>query len=304
MFSRLRARLNKQWFDHRCGEITLTPPVVCEPESPVVFLTQIYHRDVVMFLFAAKSLAQHLRPRSFVVVDDGLTGEDLALLTYHLSNVRFVQPSEVGLGPCPSEGTWERLLAIMDIVGDSYVIHLDADTLTIRQPTEVLDAVSKNQSFTLGTSRGQSITPLKESASLAERFRRRADAQIRAERAFARYPGRERLKYVRGSSSFTGFARGQFTRTEAETFSKNMAELIGESAWRGLGRASEQIACNFLIANAPDARVLPLERYPTFEGRTGIVNDAAFVHFVGTHRFKRGLYVRLGRRLIRRLKKA
>ncbi|MCB9654181.1 MAG: hypothetical protein H6729_08655 [Deltaproteobacteria bacterium] len=302
MLFRLHARLRKPWFNHRCREITATPPVVCEPESPVVFLTQTFHADVVMFLLAAKSLAQHLRPRAFVVVDDGLTGEDLALLTYHLSNVRFVQLSEVQLGPCPSGGTWERLLTIMDIVGDSYVIQLDADTLTLRQPTEVLDAVSKNRSFTIGTDLGQSITSFKESAAVAERHRRQDHMVIRAERAFSRYPGGEQLKYVRGCSGFAGFARGQFKRSDAETFSTNMADLIGASHWRSWG--SEQVTSNFLIANAPDALVLPLERYATFEGRSSIVNDAAFVHFLGTYRFKRGLYGRLARRLIRRLKKA
>jgi hypothetical protein len=84
---------------------------------------------------------------------------------------------------------------------------------------------------------------------------------IATERAFDRHPGRERLKYVRGSSGFAGFAKGGFSRARIEEFHANMTELMGER-WREWG--SEQCGSNFAVANSPGAVVLPYPQYTSF----------------------------------------
>jgi hypothetical protein len=87
---------------------------------------------------------------------------------------------------------------------------------------------------------------------------------IATERAFDRHPGRERLKYVRGSSGFAGFAKGGFSRARIEEFHANMTELMGER-WREWG--SEQCGSNFAVANSPGAVMLPYPQYKFLSGR-------------------------------------
>ncbi|MBK8011457.1 MAG: hypothetical protein IPK13_08905 [Deltaproteobacteria bacterium] len=298
MLYRFRTSAKKAWFDFGTRRIAQTPPLRCDPASSLVILTQTIHRDLGMFLVAAKSFARYLRPKFFVIVDDGLEGNDHAVLRRHLSEVRFVPSREVDVGACPRGGMWERIHTIAKYSGDNYVIQLDADTLTLDRPTEVIEAVARNQTFTLGTTEGQRISSLEEAAAFARAHPNQNHMLIRAEAALGKYPGRESLKYVRGCAGFAGFARGQLNRAALEAFSTTMEGFVGNETWRQWG--SEQVTSNFLIANAESPLVLPIDRYATFEGANS-VQQAAFIHFLGTWRFRKGVYRRLSRRMIRQM---
>jgi hypothetical protein len=298
MFSQLRKRLNTRRFDRATRGIFGTPRVECDPGSGLLILTQLHHPDVTMYMLAAKSFAQHIRPAGFVIVDDGLTADDRQLLTKHFENLRFIDSSNVALGACPSGGCWERLMSIVAENHRAYVIQLDADTLTIAPPDEVLRCVREGRSFTMGTPTGRKTVSLDEATRQSEEVPS-DHVQSVAERALARYPAAAGLRYVRGCAGFAGFARGSLTADATETFSTRMEALIGRTKWHQWG--SEQVTSNFLIANMPASQVLPVERYPFWApGRS--LADSALVHFFGKFRFTAGMYQAQARRLIEELR--
>src|SRR3546814_7643275 len=85
-----------------------------------------------------------------VIMDDGtLTDRDRSVLRQHLDNPRIISIRDIDTGPCPRGGTWERLLTILDLCADDYVIQLDSDTVTIGPVPHIQQAIAANSSFTL-----------------------------------------------------------------------------------------------------------------------------------------------------------
>ncbi len=289
--------VDRAWFNLRSAKIFDTPPIVCNANSSVVVVSQLHHPDLTMYLLAAKSFARFVRPRRFVIVDDGLLPEDRNILTAHLGAVSFVVSSEVELHACPAGGCWERILTLSHENQHHYVIQLDADTLTVSEPTEVLQCLAENRTFTLGTSTGRQVIGFIEASRFAHETPH-AHVQNHAERALEKFPGHEQLKYVRGCAGFAGFASGQLPMECITQFSKEMSQLIGNEKWREWG--TEQVTSNYMAANAPNALVLPVERYPFWRPDVDI-GKAALVHFFGTFRFSKGMYIRQSVRVIRSL---
>jgi hypothetical protein len=230
-------------------------------------------------------------------VDDGLLPEDRSILSEHFDPIRFVPSKEVQLGVCPSGGCWERLLTLSQENSGHYVIQLDADTLTLNEPVEVLQCLAQNRSFTLGTSTGRQVVGFGEASHFANKSAGN-HVQLHAERALASFPGHEYLRYVRGCAGFTGFAKGQLLPEKIQEFSAQMGKLVGKEKWREWG--SEQVTSNYMAANAQDSLVLPVERYPFWRPDVNI-SKAVFMHFVGNFRFIGGMYARQALRVIRHI---
>lgn len=297
MLSRLKHKANKAWLNINARGILSSPPVRCRPDSSLIILSQTYHPDLLMYLLAVKTFARYIQPRLFVIVDDGLTANDQAVLRSHLGNVRFVPTASVDRGPCPSGGAWERLLTIAGLTADDYVIQLDADTLTLSPPDEVAECIAQNRPFTLGTDSGQVIVSVDKAQEYASQWEG-AHVQNRAERNLAAIKGFGEAKYVRGCAGFAGFPKGREIRADIESFSTQMEQLLGRQKWGEWG--SEQVTSNFIISNMPDAAVLSTTRYPFWA--PGIdIGQSSLVHFFGTFRFTGGMYVRQARRVCREL---
>lgn len=297
MIARIRRKIDRAWFNFRCSGIFNTPPVKCDPDSDILIVSQLHHPDMTMYMLATKSFARFVRPQGFVIVDDGLLPEDRRILSAHFDSIRFVPSKDVELGACPAGGCWERLLTLSQVNSDHYVIQLDADTLTLSEPVEVLQCLAQNRSFTLGTSTGREIVGFSEASRFAHENTSN-HVQNHAERALASYPGQEHLRYVRGCAGFTGFAKGQLPPEKIQAFSTGMEKLLGKEKWREWG--TEQVTSNYMAANAPDSMVLPVERYPFWRPDVGIAK-AVFVHFFGSFRFMGGVYTRQALRVIRQL---
>lgn len=287
-------KFQKRLFNRLTDGIYRTPPLRCDPSSSFVVLSQTYHADMNLYLVAAKSFARYLRPRHFVVVDDGLTESDRELLQQHLGEARFVRTADVDVGSCPRGGTWERLATIASVCKDHYVVQLDSDTVTRAHPDEVQRCIEANLSFTLGTSQGQCLVAAEEASRFAAQHAG-THVQIVAERALKDLPDAASTRYVRGCSGFAGFSRGSIDMGALQRASTLIEPLVGADKWREWG--SEQVASNFLIANSPRAMVLPLSEYVNWSPR-GDADAARFLHFIGDHRFKRWHYLGEARRVI------
>jgi hypothetical protein len=202
---------------------------------------------------------------------------------------------EIDTGICQRGGTWERLLYCLDRSEDRYVIQLDSDVLAFgRDLTEIRSFANANIPFAM--SDGAEIVSMHDAARQAKKRVKNNYIGHAAARAFDRYPGVDKLRYINGSSGFTGFARGGKRRQEIETFHRNMVELMG-ARWTEWG--SEQCASNFAIANSPGAVALPYPAYSSFHpGGPRLV--AKCLHFIGTYRFKENFFAGRAREEIRR----
>jgi hypothetical protein len=296
--NRIVNKLNRLWKEHKhrsaARAVLDTPPVVPADDGVVLF-SMIGTRVLLPYLVAVKSLHAQLRKGRIAILDDGtLTDADRAILAAHLGNPRIISIADVDTGPCPRGGTWERLLTILDIRAHDYVIQLDSDTVTLGDVSEIAEAIGGNRSFTL---RGDPDSQLLSFAELASRteddaFLFNPDAHVQG----AIESGLDRVNlpmvasplYVRGCSGFAGFARGGSGRTLAEAFSREAERLLGAERWARWG--SEQVTSNMVIANEPDALLLPYDHYLNFWDE-GVPDDARFVHFIGSYRFSGTAYI-------------
>lgn len=281
-------------------DILRTSPVVARDDGVIVF-SMIGSRVLLPYLVAAKSLHRSLGMGSFAILDDGtLTASDREALAYHLGNPRIFSIADVDPAPCPAGGCWERLLTLLELRRDHYVIQLDSDTVTLGPVPDVAEAIAQGRNFTLrGEAVAQWLTveefvetppfydwqdPETHVQDVAEALLPRITAGIEGQRY-----------YVRGCAGFAGFAPGGHGPELAKEFCTEISALIGTERWSRWG--SEQVMSNVIVANEGEPVLLPYGRYLNFWNEP-VSPDAAFVHFIGTYRYHRSAYLDATRRAI------
>lgn len=294
-FRRLKRSWNERLFDREAKTILRTRPLTLRNNSPL-FLSMIRHRDVTAYLLAIKSIYTAVGQGRVTIINDGsLTTGDLALLHDHVPGIEVLDIAEITTGSCPRGGTWERLAKIVELSSaNNYVIQVDADILVCGAIPEVVDCWRENRSFLLGTGAGQAVSTAEATAAMVRGWIKTygwtsLTVGVAAEAALDTLPDAAGRFYVHASSGFAGFAKGVCASAELEWFSGHMSATLGNRLWSEWG--SEQIASNYLLANAPGAMVLPFPRYACFEPdlRT---NEHALLHFIGTYRYNGGVYRR------------
>src|SRR3974390_1739398 len=295
---RVKWSWDKYRFNLTATGVLSTAPLQINGNSPL-FLSQICHQDVTAYLLAIKSLYLAIGQGRVMVVNDGsLTTSDISTLHKHIPELKVLDIASIGTGSCPRGGTWERLVKIVELTAEHYVIQADADTLVSGPIPEVIQCWRENKSFLLGTGSGQSVLPAAITAGLARKRlagATRKSVGTLAEAALDVLPETRARWYVHASSGFAGFAKGAFSVSDVVNFSVCMREHLGD-CWDEWG--SEQITSNYILANAPNTVVLPLNRYacfgPPWSGSSRSshlpVSDLRFLHFFGTYRHNGGLY--------------
>ncbi|PWB59926.1 MAG: hypothetical protein C3F18_00415 [Nitrosomonadales bacterium] len=294
MFYKQKDWLRRWVFDRQVKAILQSQPLELGDMGSPQVLSQLQHKDVLMYLAAIKSFALHVPPGGVHIVDDGsLTAEDRALLAQQVPGMRFLALEDCREPGLPAGGTWERLTAIARLSQNHYVIQLDADTLTRGPIDEVATAALANRAFTIGTWNGQTIeTACERAEQTRARNASMRHVQMLAEAHFDRLSEAESLKYVRGCSGFSGFPAGSGKLELMRSLSSQLQQLIGDK-WREWG--SEQVMSNLIVANQPDAVVLPHPDYADCEKMQPDLSR--FVHFIGTCRFRGGYYADMINRL-------
>lgn len=299
-------RKGRQILHQRAACRVLETPPILPTRNPVLIFSMIGTRVLLPYLVAVKSFHARVGVGRVAILDDGtLTVADRAVLAHHLANPSILSIDAVQTGACPSGGCWERLLALLDMTADNYVVQLDSDTVTIGDVPEVVEAIAANRSFTLlgdALAEERGVLSLPDFMAAYHPGGSKVDlagpahVQSSIEGHWDRYPEAARHRYVRGCAGFAGFARGGGpSRTSAEVFSRRAECIVGQHKWCRWG--SEQVASNFLVANSEDPVLLPYSRYSNYWNvPTG--PDGRFVHFVGTHRYSSGEYRRHTERAI------
>jgi hypothetical protein len=284
----------EKYFLRQARAVLDTPPLVPRDDGVILF-SMMGTRVLLPYLLAVKSLHAQLRRGRVVILDDGtLSAADKTVLARHLGDPRLLHIADVDTGDGPRGGTWERLLTLLDLRRDAYVIQLDSDTVTFGPVPEIAAAIDAGRSFTLrGDAVDSELLTLSAIAARTPADSHRDDPATHVQGAIesvmdqVTIDGREGLRYVRGCSGFAGFAPGGEGRALAEAFSREASRLLGAKRWAEWG--SEQVTSNFVVANEPDPLLLPYGRYLNFWDE-GLPADVRFVHFIGTYRYHRGAY--------------
>ena len=296
MFYRLRNWWQRRRFDNVAKRVLQTPPLVIEPTN-LRIISSVSHKDLLMYLIAIKTFYRFSNQGEIVILNDGsLTSNDVSILRHHIQPIEILDLEQVSYSHGKKGVRWGILLTIADMLDDHYVLHIDSDTLTLGDPTEVTQAIATNRSFTLGTRDGQSVVSAAQISDLVKEIAS-PHVQIVSEKNLSKLPNSEALRYVRGNSGLTGYAKGSFSRDSVEAFYLNMEKIIGDKIRE---RGSFQVSSNYFVANGFDPIVLPLERYPCVTPQIfKSLDPAVFLHFIGRYRFDGGLYRKLVRRTLR-----
>lgn len=294
---------NRMQFERTCRSVLETPPAATGNASGTDVVSMLRHTDVPMYLAALKSFARFVPVNAVHIVNDGtLQPDDRATLAVHAPGVDILNLSDFRSPHCPQGGCWERLLAICALSAQRYVVQLDADTLAIDDLDEVRDHVAAQRSFTIGTWDRQDIDTMEAANQLAKRTLTSSGSthvQLQAEAAFDRLRDFPKLRYVRGCAGFMGFAPGSLARQHIEEISSELRDTLGP-VWDAWG--SEQVMANILVANTPNAAVLPHPKYCNCDRIQP--GTTAFIHFVGSCRFTSPTYARHTSNVIAELDKA
>jgi len=298
LVNRVIQRLKRDFFrgqyQKAAREILATRPAK-HGDLPFTLLSMVHQRDVHSYLVAVKSFIYFLNPSRVVVVcDPSIDQQDRALLKRHLPHVELREAHEFTHPDIPRGGTWERLYAITEYAQDSYVVQLDADTLTVQPIPEVREAILAGAGFVIGEMPDTPIRPLEAVRENALPWMKPgAHIQGIAETEMVNVGLPADARYIRGCSGFTGFPRSSAMRAAMTDFSRRMTGKLGED-WKRWG--TEQVTSNYLVSNAAGTRALPFPKYGTPDCATG---ETAFYHFIGSMRFINSKYERSSRQAIR-----
>lgn len=299
--SLIKQRLRRdyfRWLHTRAVRAVLKTPTLRAGASPFILLSMVQKRDVLSYLVALKSFTTFANPQRVVVVcDPSIDARDKEILLRHVPHVELRAADEFVHQQVPRGGCWERLLAICSYAENAYVVQLDADTVTVRPPSEVLEAISSRSGFVLGEESQQSLITLDTTSRNAK-----ADPygqlhiQGYSEACMAEVGLPPTSMYVRGCAGFTGFPQTSGMLDQLLQFSSRMSRKIGMPRWSRWG--TEQVASNFLVANALGTQVLPYPKYGTPDAMN---EETAFVHFIGSLRFVDDKYEKTSRKVIQRM---
>jgi hypothetical protein len=276
----LTERLNRWLFGRAVREMATTPPV-SRGSQPFAVLSMVQHRDVLPYLLAVKSFCHHARPERVVLVADPTLDElDRELLRQHVPSLEIYDAARFRRAALPTGGTWERLSAISVLCSETSVVQLDADTVTLDTPSEVVEAATSDRTFILRSEAGVEIVSLEEAASTGRHLQQRSShIQAVTEARLLELPAGGSFRYARGCSGFTGFGRGAIGPDRLDAVSSMMRSLHG-SRWDEWG--TEQVTSNLLAASVEGASMLPHPRYCNADSKNG---DTVLAHYIGYARF-------------------
>jgi hypothetical protein len=292
LVNRIGNRLRRDFFGslyrRQVRGILDTPPVE-KGDRRFIQLSMVHTRDVLPYLAAAKSFARYTKPQRIVVVcDPSITAEDRATLKQHIPFIELLEATDFRHPDLPQGGTWERLFAIANLSPDNYVVQVDADTLTLDTPHDVIAAIDAGNGFVIGEEIGQGTISFEQARTRMQPWIHLSDAhvQVLSETAMPDLGLPETKRYVGGCSGFTGFPASPTMRDDMLDFSRRMTSKLGKH-WTRWG--TEQVTSNYLVANTRGFSVLPFPRYATPDVST---NVTVFKHYIGHQRFLSAAYLK------------
>jgi hypothetical protein len=307
MLYRVRKRLQTARFRLAARGIYGTPPLPCDPTADCTIHTMLSHADLLMYLLAIKSFLR-FRPAARVVVhsDGSLTHGDEAVLNHHVPNLQIVATrdaddrAERQLNPFLREwrardASWRRVIDTELWCETPRRLIIDADILTLRQPTAVLQWIAgsgRGRPLLFGAPEGPPSGPI-----TAGRGRRHIQTVFREQLAtVATQLGRPAEFFQGATSGYYGCERDVSVPAIEAVIRAALAAGIPMHEWGG-----EQCLVVYLLSTAAPIRLDP-RHYVNFAPEViERLNEVAVVHFYGTFRYYGGVYPRLAADVVRQL---
>lgn len=292
MLFRLKDIYNRARLHATLRDVLRTPPARLEAQASFSLLSQIREKDVLMYVLAVKSFCRWHQPNKVIVLVDGKLGyRAVQTLCDHIPGIVIEPHTKYRNKHCPSGGTWERLLALVTHSADSFILQLDADTVTLGRLGKVEDCIKSGRAFTLGSLQGRRVESGAVACQRAKQSNAGGDSHIQTlcESTLDQFvvPGRE-IKYVRGCSGFSGIPKRAVTLNEAVVWAQSLGELVGH---RWVEWGTEQFMSNLIISNIEDSVVLPHPEYATCpnidEEQTLLAHFAGFCRFANKNQYAR-----------------
>lgn len=266
-------------------------------------VSMVSGRDVANFVVALLSFCRWIAPSRVVVLNGGgLSARHRRAIQAIAPFVEFREKASVDMGSVQRGPIWERIALIAELCQSSYVVQIDSDTITLREPKEAIAAISRGDGFVM---RGDVGGPgIEQISAAAERARSSGvrHPQLSAERALESLLPLGLSRYVRGCAAFTGFPQGSVSLALLESIDRTLRRECGDE-WLIWG--SEQVTSNVLVANSSNAVALhDLDYLSYFDLPNVRHEDAALVHFIGSFRYHGGHYTRLASDFVRRHREA
>jgi hypothetical protein len=306
MFYSLVSKVNYSAFRISTHDVHASPPLECDPGAPCEIHTMLGGRDLPLYLVAIKSLLRFHGAVAVVIHSDGtLDPAHSATLHRHVPGCRIIPTAEAderarhvlgedsflsrlrGFDPC------YRRLVDTELLGTTQRrIVMDSDILVLRRPREVIDWIGRgDRPFLIGqppASPAAGGRPRNVQAIFLENLDRVSEA--------VGLPG----AFSRGTTAGFYGCTGELDLHEVGRVVEAALDLgLPMREWGG-----DQCVTVYLLSVAGADRLSP-DRYLNFSPRSRAQTEAAdLVHFYGTHRFYKGVYARLARRVIRDLGRA
>jgi hypothetical protein len=308
MYKRLKRLIDKKWFEASVKNIRFTKPIQTDNASKRIVVSLLYHDALDMSLLALKSFLSKSLPCRVELLDDGsLTENDYETLCEHLQGVQITHVKDVDVKTCPRGSCWERLVHIINLSAEGYVIQVDTDTLTLGTIYEIEKHVENNTAFRIGGPQWPEPVTTDYLAKIVGGWRS-DHVQTHCEAALHKTNTFSQVRYLRGCAAFSGFPKGKFDLDRLERLSTEISEIITIERWNEWG--TEQFASNVMLSEVKGAEILPWPKYNNFE-QPNIINNSkdinllsaqsSLIHFIGSTRFNKGVFRRLASKVIKSL---
>lgn len=299
LYGRIAHEIQRRAFSRSIRARFALPPVEKDSHGPIV-VSMVSKRDLQNYLVAIRTFSRSISPSRVIVLDGGRIDEsDATQIRSAIPFAELISVDEVDLTGLQRGGTWERLALIAHLSECGYVIQLDADTLTLGELSVVGKCIDSGTPFVLrGDRHGSDVVTVSQASERAARANG-SHVQTVFEQRLSRFADDPNLRYIRGCSAFTGFPQGSITPASLRAVFARLQPLC-EDRWKEWG--TEQITANFILANLPDTVALSPEMYATFTGqRAEELRMADFIHFIGTYRYRDGIYVKFAKERLQAL---
>jgi hypothetical protein len=307
MLYRVRKRLHTTRFWLAARGIYRTPPLPCDPTADCSIHTMLSHSDLLMYLLAIKSFLR-FRPLARVVVhsDGSLTRGDEAVLHAHVPNIRIVSSPEADtraqqeLNPFlldwrRRDASWRRVIDTELWCETPRRMIIDADILTIRQPSAVLEwmaGAGGGRPLLFGAPAGPPSGPIAAGVG-----RRHMQTIFREQLATVAALANRPAEFFQGATSGYYGCERELSLSAIETVLRAGLEAgVPMHEWGG-----EQCLVVYLLSTAQPIRLDP-RQYVNFAPEVKErLPEVAVAHFFGTFRYHGGIYPRLAAAVVRDL---
>jgi hypothetical protein len=260
----------------------------CTPNSEVEIHSLLNHYDIYMYILAIKSFLRFYNNILVVVHGDGsLNNKDIELVHKHIKNIKIITKKEAdriikdkldkNTLKIRNSNVWGLKLFDVNLINKGKkTIHLDSDIIFLKKPTQIINWIKSNKTLPFYN--------LESNVSLFHMYQtnqKKLDKFINKTKHL-----KTSLKFNAG---FIGY-QNDITVQEIKTTIKELNNYYEEDQ-----------TIYALLFGRRNAKALNKKDYFVFEGNN-FDSKAKMIHFINTFRFKKRVYLKTAKKIIKELK--